>query len=428
VDELDFDLALDDAGKDDGHRAAVLTSPAGEARATVQLPVGARIVDPCLVLMNETFRATRRAEARQLLPLDVAVSGQPANWTAGAFGEALFDAVFGSGLLRDRYEASRGIAIQQAKRLRFKLRLGAPTLAALPWELLYDPRRQEYLALSRSLSLARYLEVARPVTPVRVEPPLRVLGLVARPGDLNQLDTDEEKRWVEEALAPVRARGLVELSWVPGQTWRALQAALRAGPWHVLHFMGHAGIDANGSFIALADEDTGRVDGLPAKALGRFLDGHPSLRLVVLNACEGARESSAASFGSLATTLVRSGVPAVVAMQCPVGDAAAIEFAHTFYAAIADGWQVDAAVGEARVALSRTQPKTWAWAIPVLHLRAADALLFAPPPRNTEDRASKGTGSGSPTFETHVSGGQVGQIINVGTIGTLHLGQPDERG
>ena len=35
----------------------------------------------------------------------------------------------------------------------------------------------------------------------------------------------------------------MEVSWLEGQTWRDLQKAMRGGPWHVFHFVGHGGFD-----------------------------------------------------------------------------------------------------------------------------------------------------------------------------------------
>ena len=43
------------------------------------------------------------------------------------------------------YRASLGVAQQQGKRLRVVLRLTAPELAALPWEMLFDPETETYL-------------------------------------------------------------------------------------------------------------------------------------------------------------------------------------------------------------------------------------------------------------------------------------------
>ena len=61
--------------------------------------------------------------------------------------------------------------------------------------------------------------------------------------------------------------------------------------------------------------------------LANLLADQTSLRLVVLNSCEGARTTLTDPYAGVATTLVQLGVPAVVAMQFEISDEAAILFA-----------------------------------------------------------------------------------------------------
>jgi formylglycine-generating enzyme required for sulfatase activity len=119
--------------------------------------------------------------------------------------------------------------------------------------------------------------------------------------------------------------------------------------------------------------------------LGRLLADHRSLRLALLNACEGARGSERDVFSSTATILVRRGIPAVLAMQYEVTDRAAIEVARAFYEALADGWSVDAAVAEARKAVSLAVANTVEWGTPVLCMRSPDGLLFNVQEREATD-------------------------------------------
>jgi beta-lactam-binding protein with PASTA domain/outer membrane protein assembly factor BamD (BamD/ComL family) len=93
-----------------------------------------------------------------------------------------------------------------------------------------------------------------------------------------------------------------------------------------------------------------------------------------LNSCEGARGSEGDPFSGTAATLVRRGIPAVVAMQYQITDKAAIEFCSAFYESLADGLPVDAAVTEARVAVS--MDSMLEWGTPVLYMRSRDGRLF----------------------------------------------------
>jgi hypothetical protein len=141
--------------------------------------------------------------------------------------------------------------------------------------------------------------------------------------------------------------------------------------------MGHGGFDTNADegFLALADEE-GDAQLIGATRLARLLADHPPLRLALLNACEGARGSQRDLFASTAATLVRRGLPAVLAMQYEITDEAAVDFAHAFYEALADGQPVDAAVTEARKAVSIAVNNSFEWGVPVLYMHAPDGMLF----------------------------------------------------
>jgi hypothetical protein len=82
----------------------------------------------------------------------------------------------------------------------------------------------------------------------------------------------------------------------------------------------------------------------------------------------------------MAPALIRAQIPAVIAMQFKVLDAAAQAFAGEFYRALAEGFPIDACVTEGRkavmgaVGLSRAD-----WGIPVVYTRAPDGKLFELP-------------------------------------------------
>ncbi len=257
------------------------------------------------------------------------------------------------------------------------MRIDAPELAALPWEYLYDEAEGDYICLGTETPLIRYLELPQPPKPLTIQPPLRILGMVASPADLPQLDVELEKRQMAEAIKHLQDEGQVSLTWLEGPTWRDLQKAMRDGPWHVFHFIGHGDFDASEQegLVALADEQ-GKSNLLSATQMGRLLASHASLRLVVLNSCEGARASETDLFSSTGAVLTRRGIPAVVSMQYAISDRAALEFSRMFYDTLAEGLPVDAAVTEARIAISMTMRESFEWGTPVLHMRASDGHLF----------------------------------------------------
>ena len=110
--------------------------------------------------------------------------------------------------------------------------------------------------------------------------------------------------------------------------------------------------------------------------LVNLLGDQDSLRLVVLNSCEGARTSVVDPFAGIATSIVELGIPAVVAMQFEISDKAAITFAEELYQSlIARQDPIDVAVAEARKAVF-TEVNETEWATPVLFLRNEDGRLF----------------------------------------------------
>jgi hypothetical protein len=120
-------------------------------------------------------------------------------------------------------------------------------------------------------------------------------------------------------------------------------------------------------------EDT-HTTGPGCRRIARILHNKPSLRLVVLNSCEGARTSNVDPFSGVATTLIEFGIPAVIGMQFEITDEAAIAFSASLYRALAQGLPVDAAIGAARCAIVAEREAEFG--TPVLFLRAADARLF----------------------------------------------------
>ncbi len=363
---LDFELEIG-PGSAREYPVAVIRSPAGEARETMRFPFDELALDNRLKDLQIALLRSGGKRRQIRSPEEQAVQ---------EFGRTLFDSLV-LGEVRSRYDVSQREAARQGKGLRFKLRIQSPEMAALPWEFLYDARQAEYVCLSRNTPVVRYLELPQPIPPLTVAPPPRILGMIASPSDLPPLDVSREKQRVEQATQALQQNGLVELTWLEGQTWRDLQRAMRSGPWHVFHFIGHGGFDrqTDEGLIAVSNEE-GQARNLTATQLGRLLADHRSLRLVLLNACEGARGSHRDIFSSTASILVRRGIPAVLAMQYGITDTAAIEFSHAFYEALADKWPVDAAVTEGRIAISISVTNTVEWGTPVLYMRSPDGDLF----------------------------------------------------
>jgi len=345
------------------------------------------------------------------------------------FGLRFFDFLLPPGDARSLYYECRRVAEFEGKGVRVKLLMHAPQLAAMPWEFLFDPRRRDYLALDPYTPIVRYPELAQRTTPLPVTPPLRILGVIANPTDLPRLDVERERQQVEAAIRPLVDGGRVQLTWLPGQSWRDLQQWMRPGygPWHIFHFIGHGEFDQrrDEGRIFLADEQ-GKAQAISATQLNRLLAfQRGTLRLALLNACEGARGGKFDVLSSTAATLVLGGLPAVLAMQYAITDTAALEFARTFYGALADNLPVDAAVADARNAINLHDEYSLEWGTPVLFMRTADGQLFtvdqktpaptAPvlPIREQPNTPPKSTDSGAPSSDEALPQNPVADLRNV---------------
>ncbi|MFQ5340096.1 MAG: tetratricopeptide repeat protein [Anaerolineae bacterium] len=384
---VDFDLLIE--RRDAGYCARVFDSPAGEAAIEFGIPFSDLEIENFLLRVGRPRRSATRDVRRQ-------------DWAeveaAETFGGRLFEAVFDDEV-RSCLNSSLDEVNRQGRGLRIRLRLiDTPELADLPWEFLFNAALRRFLVLSAETPLVRYLELPEPVRPLAMKPPLKVLTMISCPHDYPRIDMEQEWANLNEALGELGHRGLVALDRLEQATLSALQRRLWDEQFHIFHYIGHGDFDERAQDgVLLLEDEHGRGRPVSGQYLGALLRDHRPLRLAILNACEGARASRNDPFAGAAQSLIQQGgVPAVIAMQFEITDAAAITFAHWFYTAVADGYPVDAALAEARKAIFAGGYGV-EWATPVLHMRAPDGRIFTvdleehlralEPPRRREEEA-----------------------------------------
>ncbi len=359
----DFDLSIESS--DEGlYRVRVLDSPAGQADGSFSLPFESIELENFLLKIGRHRGGVRRLESFE-------------TEAAREFGDRLFDAVF-AGDIGTQFRRSLDAVERDERGLRIRLRLAdAPELNEIPWEFLHSKATDRFVVLSSWTPLVRYVSLDRGAEPLTISPPLRVLAMVSSPTDYPTLDVEAEWARLDESLGEMAAAGLVEVTRLDRATLRELQRALRrSDDHHIFHFIGHGGYDERADDgVLLLEDDNGRAREVSGHSLGTILGDARTIRLAVLNSCEGARSSVRDPFAGAAQSLVFAGIDAVVAMQFEISDRAAIVFAHEFYAAIADGFPVDAALSEARRAIFGASPDV-EWGTPVLHMRSENGQLF----------------------------------------------------
>ena len=260
--------------------------------------------------------------------------------------------------------------------LLVRLMLHDPALQAVPWEALCKPGEAlGFWGNAPDLLPVRGVRTTEPWQPREIHGAVRVLAIAPTGG--SSLAT------LERALAERIARGEVE--WLPPlEAPAARYAGLvdrlhRAPSPHVLHFLGHGGIDSDGNpVLRLADNDDGEETWLPVELLAQDLKPRFSrdLKLIVLEACEGAKPGA---FASAAEILARNGADAVVAHLWPVKADVARLFSAGLYRALAgadrSGGDVALAMNEARRAILAAFAGSAEASSPVLYLRGEGAIF-----------------------------------------------------
>ncbi|HEU4407124.1 MAG TPA: CHAT domain-containing protein [Polyangiaceae bacterium] len=388
-----LDFFLDVRASSDTMCRVTVRSPQGECDYEISLPLNLSALSALRTeLHSDALRlasAPRDMGARSgalLEKRDVVVEAAP---KASSFelGESLYNAIF-QGQVAELFAASREHAKHVGKGLRVNLVTHDGALALVPWELLCS-RHGNHLCLSEVTPVVRYVLVDKPPAPLGVEPPLQILGVLSSGGG-GPLELDDERSSINAALAPLRQKGLADVTWLENPTSQELLEALDRKDWHILHFAGHGTFDQTTAqgLLSIASEGGG-YGHLRASDLRVLLRDRRSIRMVFLNACDGASGDARELFSSTAALVAEAGVPAVLAMQFPISDKVAAKFARQIYRQIAAGDSIEEAVTEARKGIC--VGGSLEWATPALFMRSAGgAFLRSPPPWRSRGRLAVG--------------------------------------
>jgi hypothetical protein len=301
------------------------------------------------------------------------LTAAPANLEA--LGTALYRAVLG-GSVGALFNLALGeVLADEQGTLRLRLRIDPPKLALVPWELTYDPDRGRFLSAWSKTLVSRSFGLLEPIRPLAVDGELRMLAVFPRSSGLS---TASEKRVLENLASATAGRIAVRR---PDElvTLEALRTALRQEEVHILHYAGHGTFHENQAAIYLDHPRGEGAQPIAAAAFAQLLQANRSLRLVVLNSCQGASRSSAVALAGMAPQLLRHGVTAVVAMQGSIRNERALTFASELYRELVAGnGHVERAVTAARSALLQEEPDNPDFADPVLYLRGPDGCLWKP--------------------------------------------------
>jgi len=164
---------------------------------------------------------------------------------------------------------------------------------------------------------------------------VRVLFVSCSPGGEAPLRVGSELRVIKEAVKLAHREEEVEVQALAAATTDDLRRALLHGDYEIVHFSGHS----DGDVLVFEDENGCSIS-TPLGSLAELIGRHPTVRCVILNACESLTKLSVAI------------ADYTVGMDRSISDEAAIEFARGFYDALATGRGIDFAIEEGKTAAS----------------------------------------------------------------------------
>ncbi len=283
--------------------------------------------------------------------------------------------------------------LAEAERLNSPLQLAldiADPLADLPWETLRLPQTGA-LALNPRIELYRRVDIDGAAPAIAIPGPLRILVAIGSPEAQNArgelLDMEMELQRILDATDVPRRVGKAFVHILEQGSVSAIHAELAERRYHVLHISCHAGPD-----VLLLEDANGREDRVSAQRLcDEAIPAERVAPLIVLAGCSTGQHvagpaEDAERLPGLARTLVKRGVPAVIAMQAPVGDEYATELMGEVYQALAN-WQEPhplTALSHARRVLEQQrvqallQQRPPEWATPALFSSTVPLRLYNP--------------------------------------------------
>ncbi|MFZ6182393.1 CHAT domain-containing protein [Nannocystis pusilla] len=160
---------------------------------------------------------------------------------------------------------------------------------------------------------------------------ITVLLVSANPDDQVRLQVAQEFREIIGKVRSTPARGHIRFEQVNATRFEDLRTALLIHKPHVLHISSHG--EADGSLQLEARDANGSQTISKRRLKGLFTELNENLRLVLINACHSER---------LAREIPPE-IEAAIGMNSEIADAAALEFAVSFYETLGYGKTIEKA-------------------------------------------------------------------------------------
>jgi CHAT domain-containing protein len=236
------------------------------------------------------------------------------------------------------------------------------------------------MATEQNLVLSRFipLETERLDDLKSVEGPMTILIVVSSPEDQPRVIAPP----VIEAIQNLAKNQEITVVVEKLPTVDRFQEVIQENRPHVLHFLGHGEFDETkqAGKIALLADDERQARWVPDRLFAAYftqMEAPP--RLVFLHSCEGGANQFSARFAGLAPQLVRNNVQAVIAMQYPIQNKAAILFSKAFYRELLRRAPVDSAAQSGRYAITNDPDygyESRVFGTPMLWMRSRSGMIL----------------------------------------------------
>lgn len=349
------------------------------------------------------------------------IADLPVHRTFEALGEQLYQMIFHNGV-GDAFEKKYTEARKHDRKLQVTLsfREEGRDLASLPWEFLRRPTREGsegyFLATHVQLVLSRYIPLEEgPRALPMCQLPLRILFVMTIPRE--PAWKDERSDLVDTMAGLQDDPNRIQVSTVPEWVGQDINEKLRSQKPHIVHLVGVCKNEDDGIVIALPEPRGGFTWQPQTNLVSVLTEGmrpEDLPRLVVLHLVQPGPDDFTATFDRLAPALVRSGIPAVLAMRYPIPASVAKDFIEKFYQRLARGFKLGEAVQQARNALFAGRgSRDRLFGGPVLYMQSVDEELVSATTRVSRSEASLISVSAEAMHEADGFGSKVERMRNL---------------
>lgn len=282
-----------------------------------------------------------------------------------SFGKSLYQSLF-QGTIAQSWHTAQGIAHNRTQPLRLRLHLKDPLVAKLPWEILHAGDRP--LTTNTEILFSRYHLNPR-IRPLQDNPlvdPLNILMVLSAPSDQQGLALDQEMHRLKGELQHHEGMGLdIHLDILTFPDREQLTRTLEQGQYHIFHYSGHSQANAWGGEIYLKNQHSGLTEQLHGEDLAGLLVNNGIL-MALFNSCSSAGTGDT----SLAESLLKRGIPSVLAMGDRIPDQVAITFSQLFYRNLKREYAIDLSLNRTRQGLIAAYGSDALYfALPILYLQ-----------------------------------------------------------